>query len=415
MILSSAAVPPSFLKLAGTMGGSSGLLRGLEPRLAAPEAAEGTQRERGLAFLQRRVEEQLGANPRLPAAFAAATPLPTARETADSILGFVRSRLQSEAVQGADAERLDGLLNAAREGFERGYRQALEELEGLGMLDDALGSALEETRDLVRGGLDSLDPVDLAAPTSPAPVRDMVSYQRQVRSVETETLQLEVRTRDGDRVRVELESLDAFRADESFQRASSADGSVTQAAFSASRITSERFAIRIEGELDEGERAALEDLLGRVDRLAGEFFEGDAQLAFEQALSLGYDQDEIAGFSLRLTATDVRQVSETYRRISSLGDESPVPSRGASDLARALQPLGQFLQSVRDAEEAASALSRPGQLLRQLLEGTVSFLNPDESLLAGDRALLDLLGDGETEGEEDAVTAAAAPRLNEAA
>ncbi len=415
MILSSAAVPPSFLKLGGTTGGPGGFLRGLEPRLAEAPGTPVRQREQGLEFLLRRVQEQLGPAPRVPEAYAAARPLPTARETADNILGFVRSRLQQEAALGADPERLQGLLQAARDGFERGYRQALGELEALGVLNEELAADLTETRDLVRSGLDGMEPGRAGETVVAAPVRELASYQRQVRAVETESLQLEVRTRDGDRVRIQLESVDAFRSDESILHAAGAGGSLTQAQFSASRLSSERFSIRIEGNLDEDERAALEDLLGRVDRLADQFFDGDAQLALQQALELGYDRDEIAGFSLRLTATDVRQVSETYRRVQALGDGPELPARGASELAQLLRPLGQFLQSVRASEQAADALGRPGQLLRQLLEGTLSLVDTGEPLLAADRALLDLIGDGEDRTDDDEMKNDPEPALNEAA
>lgn len=398
MMFSSAAVPPGFRFFTGTPGAPVGpFSRGESVPADAERTAGGSGRiEDGLEFLRRAALRGLGA-PVTPPGPLETPRLPSARETADEILGFVRARLQREAADGASQDRLDGLLAAAREGFERGYQQALADLDALGRLDDELAGELNGTRDLVLSGLDDL----AALPTLPASgISRFESYQRAVRTQQSETLQLEVRTRDGDRVRIQFESLDAYRSESSVVRGSGEGGSFLQAEFNETRLSSERFSVRVQGDLDEEEQAALQELLGRVDRLADEFFEGDAQLALEQALELGYDRDEIAGFSLRLTATDVRQVTETYRRVSEFGDGGQPVRGGVSDLAQTLRPLGQFLQSVRAAEDAAQALEQPGRLLRQLLEAGIGLLAQDDPLRGAERLLLDLLGDGEEAGED---------------
>ncbi len=411
MIFSPAAVPPGFQKFSGSPGALGGYLRG--PVLAAPlertDHSGAARVEHGLEFLRRSVAQNL-AGFRVPeptvTAFEAPA-LPTARETADNILGFIRSRLDREVAAGADAERYQGLLAAAREGFERGYQQALGDLEALGLLNEDLAAEIGQTHDFVTAGLDELAGQAPAAaqPAVPAPTQ-FESYRQRVSVVQNETLELEVRTRDGDRVRIQLESLDAFSSDQSVSSLSGASGTAVLGEFSATRITSDRFSVRVQGDLDEDERAALSDLLGRVDSLSDQFFSGDPQLALEQALNLGYDQDEIAGFSLRLTATDVRQVTETYQRVSQFGD-TPA-DRGASDLAHSLQSLGQFLQAARAAVEDAQALSQPGRLLQQLLEGSLSFLQPGHQLDAIDSNLLNLLGLATEDAEEAEPTIAEA-------
>ena len=46
-----------------------------------------------------------------------------------------------------------------------------------------------------------------------------------------------------------------------------------------------------------GELAALNDLFSQVNDIADSFYSGNVGEAFEQALAVGYDSDELAAFA----------------------------------------------------------------------------------------------------------------------
>ena len=76
----------------------------------------------------------------------------SAERTAANILNFVQRGLQQLQSQGADDQRFQQRLEAARQGIEKGYKQAQEMLDGMGMLDEALQGQITAGRELVDQG-----------------------------------------------------------------------------------------------------------------------------------------------------------------------------------------------------------------------------------------------------------------------
>jgi hypothetical protein len=118
------------------------------------------------------------------------------------------------------------------------------------------------------------------------------------------------------------------------------------------------FTMDIVGELDEQERVAIEDLLNQVMSLADEFYNGDIDKAYEAAIALGYDQNEIASYAINLRQTEQFSVAAAYQ------DFEPSVS---PDSKEALASIGDFAQSV------LKTLNNPGNYAffdyTQLLKG----------------------------------------------
>src|SRR5690606_9913392 len=77
-------------------------------------------------------------------------------ETARNILNHVQRGLNQLRVQGADPQRLEQRLQAARDGIEKGYAEATDMLKGMGLLDDDMKEQIAAGRSLIDDGLDTL-------------------------------------------------------------------------------------------------------------------------------------------------------------------------------------------------------------------------------------------------------------------
>lgn len=337
------------------------------------------------------------ANDKLNNAYAASgaevvsVPPISAQQVADNILGFVGKRLEAEASGGASKERLAELMGQARSGVEQGFSEAKEQIEALGMMSDTLGDDIGQSFKLVNEGLDALEKRFLGervATEQLLPTQSSVTPQAATASAETrvsssqaetsssvrnnavksgpasyqsgyskqvgfdEALNLNVRTRDGDIVSISLR--ETGYSSESMQYAKNSGGEA--AAYEKGVYFSGEYSYQIEGDLDEGELAALNDLFDQVNEVAGLFYEGDFNDAFAYAMEMGYDSSELASFSLNMTQTQMTQVS-AYEKAS--GERANRPS---------LAPFGKIASPALHAIESASKISSDMSLLLDSLD-----------------------------------------------
>lgn len=311
---------------------------------------------------------------------------PSAADVAGRVLGFVQSRLQQEAEAGADQARLAGLLDQARAGITRGFSEAREQIEALGMMTDDLSAQIDDSFLRIQGGLDELRQGWV---TSDGPGRAVNSASvNRLEASARDQLAFQVQTRDGDVVTV--------RMDES-RYSSASRAEVNSAQGSASRETavslfagSYRFSV--EGNLDSGERDALTALFSDIEDVAGKFFDGDVQSAFSAARSLRMDGSELASFSLNLSsvrsvrassyesvasqpsvASQLRPLAGLARDVQSLGSQSD-----HAGLSR--QSLGELMEHMladRDARQSESLESDHVDLMNKFWKAIIDGLAPD--------------------------------------
>lgn len=135
----------------------------------------------------------------------------------------------------------------------------------------------------------------------------------------TATLQhsaeVEITTAEGDRVKV------GFNLKSAVSTANYQDDQVS--AQSAQFQFNGNVMFSVEGNISEQERAAIHDLLTKVDTVASQFFHGDVNAAFGQALNLGFDGNTLAQFSVNLSASATQAVS-AYQQTSS-PTVAPIP------------------------------------------------------------------------------------------
>ncbi|WP_166264838.1 DUF5610 domain-containing protein [Marinobacter caseinilyticus] len=271
---------------------------------------------------------------------------PTAAQVANRILGFVEAKLAREQASGASVERLASLLEAAREGVEKGFSEAREQIDALGLLNDDLARDIDASFKRVGAGLENLsdrflrgEPAALAATTSTT-----------IQATSRQQLSFEIVTRDGDRVSV---TMDERRYDsKAAVVVPSADGSGATG-FEQQTFVG-RYEVRVTGELDQGEQQALVSLFEGAQSVSERFFSGDVLGAFKEVQSLGLGGDELASYSLNLS----------YARASRVASYASVaPQSGAR-----LTPMAALADGLRDVSNRADRVSVPEASLGQLLE-----------------------------------------------
>jgi hypothetical protein len=309
------------------------------------------------AVLANRLAEKLGVP---PGSLSGSRDDYTPEKVAGRILGFIEQRLQSEAAAGADPAKLDKLLSQAREGVEKGFAEARKILDGMGVLKGQVAGDIDDTYKRIQDGLGNLDKRFGSAVPSASDKVAVAGYSERFSAL-AETFDLSITTRDGDRLRISVAQASASWSQSSF--AASGDGKSTSVAVS-SQSGSMRIGgwqVSVEGELDADEIKALEKLFSQVQDLSDKFYAGDLAGAFDRAMALEMDSEQLASMSLRLTQTSVRQATDAY---------GAVAGQGASAVNSDLQD---YAQGLLDALRSAGELTRDaGGLLKDLLKGGFS-------------------------------------------
>jgi hypothetical protein len=224
-----------------------------------------------------------------------------------------------------------------------------------------------------------------ASPTMDTSTYELSAMRRQKGS-------LSILTQDGDRVRIRFRSSEALALQNVTTVAPDTSTSTTTVyAFASGRVQ-----VGVEGELDADELKAIGDLMEKVDALAAQFFDGDAQAAFSAAAELGFDAGEIAGFALRLSVKEFARAIVQEPAVEPSGDaiapgSAPAPAPMAATAAPvatspapepAVEPETAPTTSPPEAspgaatgtpvDPAASLQQSLGGFLKQVLDGLSS-------------------------------------------
>ena len=123
----------------------------------------------------------------------------------------------------------------------------------------------------------------------------------------------------------------------------------------------------VEGELDADELKAIGNLVNDAADLADEFFNGDIDAAFKQALELGFDEQELTGFALQLTRVEQVQVIQTYESVSHFKDDSQ-----NSDPAKSAKPIAHYLDKMLDVVEDSRQRLQDGDAYENMVNELIN-------------------------------------------
>ena len=344
------------------------------------------------ATLANRLAERLGLE---PGALASKANDYTPEKVAGRILGFIEQRLQSEQAAGADPSKLKGLLEQARSGVEKGFAEARKILDDMGVLQGKVASDIDDTYQKIQDGFSDLDKRFNPDAALVEGSTNIAAYSERF-AAQAETFDMEVTTRDGDRLRISIAQASANWSQSGVVASSNGNGSSVVASSQSGNLQIGAWQVSVEGELDDEERAALEKLFGQVQDLSNKFYAGDLSGAFDRAMALEMDGEQLASMSLRLTQTTVRQATDAYSAVAQDGGQAA--SAVNSSLIDYAQGLLDALRSANQVAEEGTAktslldmlkggfslderfdsgrLDKAEQLNSRLLDGLQNLLNP---------------------------------------
>lgn len=218
----------------------------------------------------------------------------------------------STALSNPDSASADPTADVLKK-IEDALRQAGKKLIDQGLDQDTVDATLARFRSDLAKALDSAA-ASLATPAPAPAAQPSTSVDTLVASaVVKQRGALDILTKEGDRVSIRFRTKDALTTS-AFQ-STGADGTTTTAV-GTTLISRGRLQVEVRGNLNDKELAAIGDLLTHIDDLATKFFSGDVQAAFAAASQLGVDSDQIAGFRLKLTYSQVVRAATSSTRAS---------------------------------------------------------------------------------------------------
>ncbi len=300
---------------------------------------------------------------------------------ARNVLKFVGGVIRGAANGGASEDKLNELFSQAREGVSRGFEMAGKELEGF--MNDEIEQGMTKSRELIDTGINELED-DIFGRSSNDSVA--ISALNAVSASDERSGNLVIKTKDGDEVTFSFESFRAFQAAQqisvSAQYSETARGNgqgqdseaQQNYAFHAQRSSSYQYYERsgisfsLKGELDEDELKSIADLIGQIQDLADTFFSGDIEKAFEEAMSLGFDDKELVGYALQLNRTTQTEVLKTYENIKHYNDER----EDRSKYGNVVSPISQYLDKMMSTFENAESKLASSDDYNTLITGLFS-------------------------------------------
>ncbi|MCZ2722891.1 DUF5610 domain-containing protein [Marinomonas sp. 15G1-11] len=268
------------------------------------------------------------------------------------IIGFVGNYMDKLREGGASEERLKTVFESAQSAVTQGIEDATEKLSGLNWLTDDVHNNIESTQAQITKGFETLsnrffepEPLQEIDSTSSGAVIASETQYRQTSSTE-----IQIETRDGDKVSLSLSALQAYQSQVSAATAQNESGSASNVSRYTSSQSEFAFEYSLSGELDDAEREAIQSLVTDLADVADTFFSGDMASAFEQGLKLGYNSNELSGFAMELN------YSESMRQSSAAAAYGRTQGNALDSLGQSVvKPLAEYNQQLSEISEKITA------------------------------------------------------------
>lgn len=125
---------------------------------------------------------------------------------------------------------------------------------------------------------------------------------------------IRIRTQEGDIVKFHLKRAENLSATDTAFSTNGTSGSTTQVEISSRS----RMVLRVDGDLNEAELAAIQNVFTRAESIADEFFNGDLSAAFDLAAGFEYDTDQLARVRMGFRSRQVTNISYSEIRTRQL-------------------------------------------------------------------------------------------------
>lgn len=289
---------------------------------------------------------------------------------ANNVLKFVGGVVRGAAKSGADDETLTDLIGQARSGVAKGIAMAQKDLAGL--MNSEISQGIEKSREAIGNGINELEDEVLGKSEAASGI---MAQQLFAQNMNAEQAGLVIRTKDGDEVslyfgqarQVSYNASYTYNAPINTGSGSSATSDSASFSYNQSLQYTEYSGVSfaVKGDLDEDELTAISDLLKQITDVSRSFFDGDIETAFNKALELGFDENELAGFSLQL---DRKQVSEKIAAYQQ--NESEVDNKEA--LRKQLEPLKAYVEQLKSMQDLLDKTLEVGTDYSKVINGVIN-------------------------------------------
>lgn len=308
---------------------------------------------------------------------------------AKNVMSFVNSSLNAAKSRGASSDELAEMLGQARQGANNGIDEAIEELSNLNVIDETLFEGIEKARDLINTGLDETQEqlLDDSKINSSSLTSHAVEYSSERYSSQSNSSDLSITTADGDIVNISFSALQENQANENFSYSADEDSSKMSYQSNLSSYSGMNFSFSVQGDLDKEELQAIQSLIKDISKIEKEFFAGNIDKAFNKAVELGYDEEQLSSFNLELRQTQTNYVSQAYSEIANYNADAN------DELNTVVRPVLDFIGDFKELRDSANKmLDNENNQFNKLLESVLnSEFDHNQNLLSQFTKFIDKL------------------------
>ncbi|PCK29990.1 DUF5610 domain-containing protein [Pseudoalteromonas piscicida] len=266
-----------------------------------------------------------------------------------NVLDFVQGAVKKAKVDGKDNDELKSMLDDARKGVLQGIDEASEELKGMGAFNSDIEDGIEKSREGIFNGLDDFEK-ELFEEKSP---KALAISAAQFASLSNQA-EYAFTTAEGDEVVISFSDAYSQGAAASVAQKANEYGM----AYGTKSSHEVSFSIKVNGELNEEEQQAINDMMEDIRNVSDSFFGGEYDEAFDLAKSLNLNSDQITSFTM-----DLKQ-SKTSSAIAQYQQGNPM-----KELEKAFVPLNKQLSDIQEQAKALDANTELPNLLAWMNEG----------------------------------------------
>ena len=336
---------------------------------------------------------------------------------AKNVLNFVGGAIKNAQNRGADVDELNSLFEQASSGVLKGIKLAEQDLAGF--MNEEIANGISKSKSLVEEGITNLkrdifNPEVLEAQELSKSIVNFTSES----VVSQESGELSITTRDGDSVNITFQDFERIEfsqkqaqqlSEETPQveggkmsqpvkndvppdvnniansdidliekpglKANQAQESKTSSTSTEENVVfyqESSFSFSVRGELAQEELKAIGQLVSDANELAEEFFNGDIETAFKQALELGFDEQELSSFALQLTKIENTEVIKAYETVSRF-DQDGVDSNPA----KAVKPVTDYLNKLLNVLDGSSLQLEDNKSYENIINELINRLGED--------------------------------------
>ncbi|MFY8273778.1 DUF5610 domain-containing protein [Pseudoalteromonas sp. SSDWG2] len=338
-------------------------------QLSRLDSYSGNRQQLGAKVLEDKLAQALGMEPKQQ---KEQKPLFDFEAIVKNVLKFVTSAVNKAKAEGASDEKLTSMLEQARKGVQMGVDDATSELDESGVLNDEIKEGIAKSQKGINEGIDEFEKSLFGEQEKTKGV--LVSQARYMSMMNN--AEYRFTTAEGDEVTISLsQDYEAGAA------AAQANGNNGKSGYAQGQYEQKQlsFNLSVNGELNEAEQQAVNDMMSELQGVSEAFFSGQYDSAFAQAQELKLSSEQLVGFAMDLTQTKTRAAIREYERAAP-----------AKEVAKELQP---FNDKLKDAYDQAGTLG-----LENELSGLLLWLNQDkeqeqvQAFIDYTRAMFDKLG-----------------------